>query len=186
MRKGVTERKSIPTIATPGLLLRAFTDEDVDPLHRILGDGPVLRNFPNPSPYSRGQVEKLVSGQLKHWEEHGYGWWAVEGRADRTCIGWCGLQFLPETNEVEVGYLLGRAFWGHGLATETALASLVWGLEELALARIVAIVHPENNRSQRVIERLGMVFSGEAHYFGVVYYRYEIERVPHVSLTANE
>jgi RimJ/RimL family protein N-acetyltransferase len=77
----------IPTVQTPRLTLRAFADEDVDPLHRILGDASVLRFFPNPAPWSRADVEELVSEQLKHWEDHGYGWWAVLTRAEKACIG---------------------------------------------------------------------------------------------------
>jgi ribosomal-protein-alanine N-acetyltransferase len=173
---------SIPTLTTPRLVLRAFTDQDIDPLHLILGDASVLRFFPNPAPWYRERVEELMSEQLRHWKDHGYGWWAVQPRAVETCIGWCGLQFLPETSEVEVGYLLSRAYWGRGLATEAASASLQWGFEELALERIVAIVHAANSRSQRVIEKLGMVSSGEARYFGMDCLRYEIERTPRQEL----
>jgi ribosomal-protein-alanine N-acetyltransferase len=169
---------SIPTVTTARLVLRAFTDEDIDPLHLILGDASVLRFFPNPAPWSRERVEEMVSEQRNHWEHYGYGWWAVQTRAGNACIGWCGLQFLPETNEVEVAYLLGRAYWGQGLATEAALASLRWGLEALALDRIVAIVDPENLRSQRVIEKLGLAFAGEARYFGMDCLRYEIGQHP--------
>jgi ribosomal-protein-alanine N-acetyltransferase len=72
--------------------------------------------------------------------------------------------------------LLGRTYWHRGLATEAASASLQWGFEELALERIVAIVHPENLRSRRVIAKLGMACWGEARYFGMDCLRYEIDR----------
>jgi ribosomal-protein-alanine N-acetyltransferase len=167
---------SIPTIPTSRLILRAFTKEDVGPLHRILGEEDVLRYFPNTKPPSQDQVGKLISAQLKHWTEHGYGWWAVEPRRENELIGWSGLQFLPETKEVEVAYLLGKAFWGKGLATEAAQASLQFGFENFELESIVAIVHPENIASQRVIEKLGMSFVDRTHYFGMDCYRYTIDR----------
>jgi RimJ/RimL family protein N-acetyltransferase len=166
----------IPTITTPRLILRAFTAEDTDPLHRILGDGDVLRYFPNPNPPSRDKVQKMICDQLKHWAERGYGWWAVEPRTKQGLLGWSGLQFLPETEEVEVGYLLGKAFWGKGLATEAARTCLQYGFENLEVETIVAIVHPENVASQRVIEKLGMAFVEQARYFGMDCYRYSIER----------
>lgn len=166
----------IPTITTARLILRAFTEEDVDPLHHILHEKDLLRYFPNPNPPARNRVQKFVADQLKHWDVHGYGWWAVQPRSEKVLIGWCGLQFLPETEEIEVGYLLGKAFWGQGLATEAAQASLQYGFENHKLERIVAIVHPENIASQRVIEKLGMSFVDQARYFGMDCYHYAIER----------
>jgi RimJ/RimL family protein N-acetyltransferase len=165
-----------PTIITSRLCLRSFTSHDAGPLHWILGDRDVLRYFPNSAPPSLDRVERMIAHQLGHWQEHGYGWWAVELSATGKFIGWCGLQFLPETKETEVGYLLGKPFWGRGLATEGAQASMLYGFEDLGLETIVAIVHPENLASQRVIEKLGMSFTGQAHYFGMPCYHYTIER----------
>ena len=169
-------KKSIPTITTSRLILRAFTEEDIDPLHNILGEEDTLRYFPNPDPPSREKVEKLISARLQHWKDHGYGWWAIEQRSKKGLIGWSGLLFLPETEEVEVGYLLDKAFWGKGLATEAAQACLQYGFKNFDMQSIVAIVHLENVASQRVIEKLGMSFVDAAHYFGMDCHRYLIER----------
>lgn len=118
----------------------------------------------------------MISDRLRHWQEHGFGWWAVEPRSKKRLIGWSGLLFLPETEEVEVGYLLDQAFWGKGLATEAAQACLKYGFGNLDVESIVAIVHPENIASQRVTEKLGMSFVDRSHYFGMDVYRYSIER----------
>jgi len=167
---------NIPTITTSRLILRPFTLEDTAPLHRILGQEGVLQYFPSSGPPPQEKVEKLINGQLKHWEEHGYGWWGLEQRQQAGLMGWCGLQFLPETQEIEVGYLLGRDFWGQGFATEAAWASLQFGFEDLAMKNIiVGIVHPENIASQRVLEKLGMTFAERANYFGMDCYRYTLE-----------
>ncbi len=172
-----TQREvSIPTFTTERLILRAFNEHDVSPLHQILGQKGVLQYFPNPNLPTREQVERLISAQLDHWIEHGYGWWAVELRAPKTFIGWSGLQYLPETKEVEIAYLLGKPHWGKGLATEGARVGMSFGLERLGLKRIVAIVHPENIASQRVIEKLGMAFVNQTTYFGMDCYLYEIHR----------
>jgi ribosomal-protein-alanine N-acetyltransferase len=66
---------------------------------------------------------------------------------------------------VEVAYLLAQAYWGQGLATEAARAALRYGFETLALDRIVAVVHPENRGSQRVLEKAGLRLEGDAHYY---------------------
>ena len=71
---------------------------------------------------------------------------------------------------------MGKAYWGKGLATEAAQACLQYGFENVEVESIVAIVHPENLASQRVIEKLGMLFVDQAHYFGMDCYRYSIER----------
>jgi ribosomal-protein-alanine N-acetyltransferase len=167
-------------------VLRAFTEDDVDPLHRVMNDRGVLRYFPSSDPPAREQIEHLIQFQIKHWQEHGYGWWAVilaDSAADSTAesrdsphnpplIGWAGLQYLPETDEIEVGYLLGKGYWGRGLATEAARASVRFGFEDLGIETIVGVVHPDNIASQRVLEKTGLVFVEEANYFGMDVLRY--------------
>jgi ribosomal-protein-alanine N-acetyltransferase len=162
----------IPTMTTARLVLRPFTEEDAEPLHRILGQEGVLRYFPNPEPPPRERVVRFVLAQLRHWEEHGFGWWAVEPRSGEGLIGWNGLQYLPKTHEVEIGFLLSRAYWGQGLAVEGGEVGLRYGFERLGLETIVALVHPENKASQRVIEKLGLSFVEQAEYFGMDVYRY--------------
>lgn len=144
-------------------------------MHRLLGEKDVLRYFPETDPLSRGRVQKMIFSLLKHWEERGYGLWAVELRSTAELIGRSGLQYLAETEEMEVDFILGKAFWGRGYATEAGRASLRYGFEELGAERVVGIVHPENMASQRVLERLGMRFMERRQYFGMDCYRYAIE-----------
>lgn len=174
----------IPTITTARLVLRPFTKEDVDGLHRILSEEGIMRYFPRSTPPSRDRVQKLIAKQLSHWETHNFGWWAVEPRAGGRddcvperggLIGWNGLQYLPDTQEVEVGYLLSKAYWRQGLTTEAGRASLTYGFETLGLKTIIAVVHPENIASQRVTEKLGLTYTGEAVYFDMPVYRYVIK-----------
>jgi RimJ/RimL family protein N-acetyltransferase/GNAT superfamily N-acetyltransferase len=163
---------NIPTLTTSRLTLRPFTEADAEPLHRILNEDGILRYFPRPDPPDLTRVQRLIAGQLRYWEEHGLGWWAVELRDTGELLGWNGLQYLPDTEEVEVGYLLSRRHWGQGLATEGAQASLRFGLETLRLGSIVGIVHPENIASQRVLAKAGLTFINEADYFGMHVCRY--------------
>jgi RimJ/RimL family protein N-acetyltransferase len=158
-------------------------------LCHILAEEGVLRYFPTATPPPLDRVRRLVLGQLEHWDEHGYGWWAVEPRArakghapeepdthDEPLIGWAGLTYLPETDETEVAYLLGKPFWGRGLATEAAQASLRYGFEDLEIEVIVGIVHPDHLASQRVLAKAGLSFVERAHYFGMDVLRYAVER----------
>jgi RimJ/RimL family protein N-acetyltransferase len=166
----------VPTITTQRLTLRGFQESDAGPLHRLMDDPEVMRYFPDPNPPAKEQGERLVGKQIKHWEVYGYGWWAVELPETGELIGWNGLQFLPETDETEIGYLLGRAYWGQGLATEGGLAGMAYGFRTLGLGRIVGIVHPENLPSQRVLEKLGLSLTGPARYFGMDCLHYAAER----------
>lgn len=165
---------NIPTLTTARLLLRPFTLQDVDALHGILSTEGILRYFPRTAPPPREQVERIVAHQLTHWEDHGCGWWAVELRDTPGLIGWCGLQYLPEFDAVEVAYLLGQPFWGKGLATEASRAAVRFGFAELGLERIVAIAHVDNQASQRVILKLGMTQVEALHLWGIDCYRYEV------------
>jgi len=69
-----------------------------------------------------------------------------------------GLKYLPEWEEVDLGYRLLPEYWGIGLATEASRASLRYGFETLQLSRILGLVHPANVRSIRVLEKCGLTF----------------------------
>jgi ribosomal-protein-alanine N-acetyltransferase len=166
---------NIPTITTDHLNLRPFTEDDTGSLHKILSEKDVLCYFPNPESPPREKVSKLITDQLNHWAEHAYGWWAVEARLSNILTGWCGLQYLPHTEEVEISYLLCKSCWGNGYATEAALACIRYGFETMNLATIVAIVHPANSASRRVTEKLGMSFTYQAQYFDMDCCRYSID-----------
>jgi ribosomal-protein-alanine N-acetyltransferase len=167
---------NIPTLMTPRVILRPFTEQDIDPLHQILIGKDVLRYFPKTDPPQRERVERMVSSLLKHWEEYGYGLWAVESRSTGRLMGRCGLQYLPEMEEVEVDFILGREFWGQGFAAEAGRTGVRYGFEELGVESIVGIVHLENRASQRVLEKLGMTLKKRAQYFGMDCYQYSVDR----------
>jgi ribosomal-protein-alanine N-acetyltransferase len=169
-------KMNIPTLTTARLILRPLAKEDVAPLHRLWAEEGVMRYFPNPAPPSRERVERMVSASLEHWAAHGFGWWAVVLGETGELMGRSGLWYLPETEEVEIDFLLGKPFWGQGYATEAGQADLYYGFERLGLERIIGLVHPENLASQRVLEKLGLTFVEQRHYFGIECYRYLIER----------
>lgn len=167
--------KNIPILSTSHLILRAFRLEDAPALHTILSEKDILRYFPNAQTPSFEQTQKFIVRQLEHWRDHGFGWWAVTHRESRALLGWNGLQFLPETDEIEVGFLLTHAFWGKGYATEGAAASLQYGFDELHLEAIVGIVHPQNIASQKVLQKSGLHFTRKDEYFGMPVHRYEVD-----------
>jgi len=167
---------TVPSFETPRLRLRPFVEDDAPALHRILTKEDMLKYFPSPAGPSLDKVEKFVRNQIRQWATVGYGWWAVELKSTGALSGWNGLQYLPDTRETEVGYLLDRPLWGRGLTTEAARVSLRYGFGNLELPEIIALAHPENLASRRVMEKLGMRFTGPADYFGMQMARYVVGR----------
>lgn len=113
-------------------------------------------------PLRRDETAQFLDRMVRHWDEHGFGLWAVVPRSEpgARCIGFAGLaipSFLPAVlPAVEVGWRIAPAWWGRGLATEAARASVEFGFERLGLRSIVSIIDPGNAASLRVAEKLGM------------------------------
>jgi ribosomal-protein-alanine N-acetyltransferase len=166
---------SVPTIKTARLTLRPFTLQDAEPLYQILSIPGVLEYFPSSDAPDLERVKKLVQRQIDHWAEHDFGWWAVEPESNGELIGWSGLQYLPETDEIEIGYLLSKPYWGKGLATESATSGLDFGFNTLNILEIIGIVHPENFASQKVLEKIGLDFQEHTKYFGMECFKYLAE-----------
>jgi RimJ/RimL family protein N-acetyltransferase len=165
-------KNKIPILTTSRLTLRPFTSKDAVPLHCILNQPNIMQYFPSTTAPDMERVERLIEHQIIHWEEHILGWWAVVPHGQGELISWNGLQYLPETDEIEVGYLLSQPFWGQGLATEGAMASLSYGFETLGLKQIIGLTHPENIASQNVLKKCGMEFTYQAEYFGIQVFRF--------------
>jgi ribosomal-protein-alanine N-acetyltransferase len=163
-----------PAIKTARLSLQPLHSTDAVRLHQIYQTEGVLRYFPNPNPPALKRVERFLAGQQEHWEKYGYGNWGILPEGESEIIGWAGLQYLPELDKTEVGFLLDRPFWGKGYASEAAAASLHFGFERFQLDRIIALVHPDNLASRRVIEKCGMVLQDTMQLWGMELMRYVI------------
>jgi RimJ/RimL family protein N-acetyltransferase len=148
-------------VDTERLVLRRWSDEDAPALAAINADPEVMRYIGGGRPLGRRLSDDLLTRFEREWDERGFGLWAVEeADAPGQLLGFCGLtvpMFLPEVlPAVEVGWRLAPAAWGRGIATEAARAAIAFGFGELGMREIIAIVHPDNRRSVRVCEKLGM------------------------------
>jgi RimJ/RimL family protein N-acetyltransferase len=79
-------------------------------------------------------------------------------------IGWAGLAYLPEFDEIDIGYRFLPEYWGSGFATEAAHAVLTYGFDHYKIEKIIAIAVKENKASIRVMEKIGMEFVKFAPY----------------------
>ena len=143
---------------TERLIMRRWREEDRAPFAAMNADPEVMEYFP--APLTRRESDAMIDRMERGFDEHGYGLWALEVRETGRFIGFTGLvwqrfdaPFLPA---LEVGWRLARDAWGKGYATEAARESLRFGFDELDLEEIVSFTVPANERSRRVMERLGM------------------------------
>ena len=152
--------RPVPELRTARLLLRGFRGEDLAPLAALNADPRVMEHFL--AQMSLEETAAQLARFRRHWDEHGFGWWAVEVPGVAPFIGWLGLarprfeaHFTPC---VEIGWRLAADAWGRGYATEGAREALRfgWALQAPRLEEIVAFTVPANVRSRRVMEKLGM------------------------------
>jgi RimJ/RimL family protein N-acetyltransferase len=143
---------------TERLLLRRWRESDLEPFAALNADPVVMEHFQGLQ--SREVTEAFVGRIEAHWEAHGWGLWAVEVPDVAPFIGFVGLWPADDvTGEpmVEVGWRAARAYWGHGYVSEAAREALRFGFEDVGLDEIVSFTVPQNQRSRRVMERIGLV-----------------------------
>jgi len=153
-----------PCIATARLRLRQWRDADREPFAALNADPVVMQFFP--AAPSREASDRSIDTWQAEIEQRGWSNWAVEIVRTGEFIGFVGLSVprraeLPFMPCVEIGWRLARAHWGHGYATEAARAVLDFGFERLELDPIVSFTSLVNRPSRAVMERIGMVDSGE-------------------------
>lgn len=139
------------------MTLRVPTDEDAYAWHRLFDDPEVMEFHGGPAELS--VYEELTARQRRHAAERGFCFWTMlDGQGD--AIGFTGAQPWPHQSfgpvgEIEIGWRLGRAYWGRGYVTAAALATLD-RVRAAGVGRVVAMVNSENARSIAVTRRLGM------------------------------
>jgi RimJ/RimL family protein N-acetyltransferase len=144
-------------ISTERLIMRGWRESDLAPWAAMNAD-PEVRQYLGPL-LTFEQASAWVLTFQDDLDRYGFGFWAVEVRASGEFIGFTGLgtvdDEMPFTG-VEVGWRLARPAWGHGYATEAALAALEYGFDIMGLPEIVAVTMARNLRSQAVMRRIGM------------------------------
>jgi ribosomal-protein-alanine N-acetyltransferase len=144
---------------SPRLILRRLTDDD-RPVIAAMNADPVVMEYIGPlltPEESDTQFDRIQSA----WTMNGFGIFGAELRDTHELIGWIGIgrpqPYLPIAPRVEIGWRLARAHWGLGLASEGARVVRRWGHDELGIDEIVAITARVNLRSQRVMDKIGLV-----------------------------
>ncbi|MBQ1784006.1 MAG: GNAT family N-acetyltransferase [Gammaproteobacteria bacterium] len=151
-----------PTLVSTRTRLRPFELADGPAYLRLGSDPAIIRYTDNHGLTSLEDALALMArAPLHDYATSIYGRLAVEWRATGEVIGFCGLKYLPDLQEVDLGYRFLPEFWGLGLATETSQTVLDHYLRQGQTPRVMGLVHPANGASARVMTKLGFTEADE-------------------------
>jgi 8-oxo-dGTP diphosphatase len=156
--------KSFTPLTTERLTLRAYCPDDAAELHRLINDWEVCRNLAVvPFPYHRAEADKWIASTIDELAEGRAYQLVIVGHegAQETIVGGVGLRITPDGRRATLGYWVGRRFWGHGVASEAAGRLTRWGLANLDIECIEAVVAADNPGSLAVLRRIGFRHVGE-------------------------
>jgi RimJ/RimL family protein N-acetyltransferase len=162
----------VVALETDRLVLRAPVPEDAETLAPMYADPEVMRYVGDGRTLTRAETERSVRRMIERWEADGFGLFTTVRKEDGAVIGRVGLlvwnsdTWEPTTRaegaevptEVEVGYTLGRDFWGCGYATEAAGAVRDYALGGLGAERLIALIIHGNTASENVARKLGLAY----------------------------
>jgi RimJ/RimL family protein N-acetyltransferase/class 3 adenylate cyclase len=168
--------QAFPRLETERLILRAPVPEDAEPLAPMYADPEVMRYLGEGRTLSRDETERSVNRMIEGWKADGFGLFTTVRKEDGVVIGRVGLiVWDPETwqttranaegpTELEVGYTIGRPYWGNGYATEAASAARDYALEQLGAHRLIALIIHGNDASENVARKLGFEYERDIRF----------------------
>jgi len=167
-------------LETERLILRRLTMDDLDDLVALY-HSPEVRKY-----YSEGIPSYEETKQELEWMintcyvQYGFGMWATIEKSTGKFIGRCGLtpMDIEGHDEIEVGYMLAKEYWGQGFATEAAQAILNYGFEQAGLSRLICVINPGNVASAKVAENIGMQLEIDGDVNGEPTLLFSINRSP--------
>jgi RimJ/RimL family protein N-acetyltransferase len=173
------KRHALPNLSTPRLDLRQWREADVPALIEMESDREVMRFVGGTRPCEPARLRRAFLERIGKDFGPGLGYWSVLPKGEPAhFMGWVCLVPLPGYRDIEIGYRFKRAFWGQGYASEACQACLDYAFGELGLEEVVAVAHPENTRSHRILAKLGFSASGVRHAYGEMlpFYRRRSDR----------
>lgn len=152
---------TLPTLAGEGIALRALVEADVPALFDVFGDPEVMRYWSR-APFASADVAAEFLREIQDgFRTKRLFQWGITGPAGDTVVGTCTLFHVDrEHRRCDVGFALGRRFWGRGIASKALSLLLRFAFEELGVHRVEADADPRNERSLRLLERLGFEREG--------------------------
>lgn len=163
------------TLETERLILRMLREDDFEQYAKMCADPEVMR-FLGGKAFSLTESWRHLAFLIGHWQLRGYGHWAIEDKSSGRLLGRLGFLNPAGWPGFELGWMLGREFWGRGYATEGARRALDYAFTELDKDHVISCIHPDNAPSIRVAERLGEKLEGESEILGIKVLVYGVDR----------
>ncbi len=146
-------------IETERLILRKFTLDDAAFMLELLNTSAWLRFIGDRGVRTIEEAEQyLLNGNIKSYQEYGFGFYVVVVKETNESIGICGIKKREELDDIDIGFGFFPQFVGKGYGYEAASATLYYSINILKIKRIVAVVDPENLVSIGLIKKIGLKF----------------------------
>lgn len=153
---------SLPSLVTPRLMLRSFTQADAETVKLLAGATEVAQHTTNiPHPYQIEHAQEWISTHATDFDNRRNLTLAIQENKSNQLIGCISLRLDDANFKAEMGYWLGVPYWGRGYATEAGAALIRYGFEHLNLNRIAAYHFASNPASGRVMQKIGMTREGQ-------------------------
>ena len=166
----------VMALETQRLRLVPWTLDDIGDFRQLATDPLVVRYITGGIPYKADRVLEFVDRQVRNQKEHGFSMWRLLLKPHDEFAGFCGIQPVGVTGEIEIGWWLCPRLWRQGLATEAALRALEYAFLERKLDEIIAVAMPDNAASRAIMLRLGMTYTGPSVYRDIDVVRYRVRR----------
>jgi RimJ/RimL family protein N-acetyltransferase len=164
-------------LETDRLIMRMWRENDFEAYARICADPEVMRYLnKDGKPLTRSEAWRQLAFLIGHWHLRGYGHWAVEEKASGNLVGRIGFLNPEGWPDFEIGWTLGRGYWGKGYAIEGARRVLEYAFTEFKRERVISLIRPGNQGSINVAERLGEKLEGRTEVDGLDLLVYAIHR----------
>lgn len=159
-------------IITNRLIIREFVNEDAEDLYKLESDSRVIEYIPGSKLLTLNDCKREIKKNIKNYKTSNLGNWPIFLNRTNEFIGITSFRYLPSIKKTEIGTKLLPLYWGKGYSTEIGNALIHYGLTKLKLNEIIAMTDPDNIKSIKSLESLGMKFVMYGNYNGyrVAYY----------------
>lgn len=165
-------------IETPRLIIKPPNWIDFEAYHGLLSDPEVMR-YIGKGIRTREETQENLQNQINHFNKHDFSLGFVYEKQTGLFVGRAGLVYLEmkdDQPDIEIGYALHQQFWNKGYGVELVKACIHWGFQHLPIKQLLAVIHPDNERSRKVLERAGMHYWGRRHCYQMEVAQYFIDK----------
>lgn len=166
---------------TPRFILREIELTDVDGMFELDSNAEVHKYLGNKTVSSKEEMLNVIAFIRQQYVDYGIGRWAIIDKETNAFVGWSGIKFITETinkhqNYYDLGYRLIPKYWGKGIATETAVASMEYAFNQLNCKEVFAIADVDNLGSNKILQKVGLQFVETFVENGIVHNWYKLSK----------